>query len=152
VPHQATRRAALLPAVRLIALMLAVGIVVVLHGTAPAKADRYPIAVIRVLDKVTARVRTMDAPVDKPVQFGSLTIVAHACDKRPPEETPETAAFLEITETKSGGAAQTVFSGWMFASSPSLSAMEDPIYDVWVIDCSNTTDSASPATSGGKEE
>ncbi len=121
-------------------------------GITPALADPLPIAVIRVLDKVTARVRTIEAPIDQPVRFATLTIVARTCDKRPPEETPEAAAFLEISEGKAGETGQPVFSGWMFASTPSLSAMEHPIYDVWVIDCASTDDSAPAAASPGNEE
>jgi hypothetical protein len=121
-------------------------------GMLPALADPLPIAVIRVLDKVTARVRTIEAPIDQPVQFATLSIIVRTCDKRPPEETPESAAFLEITEGRVGEARQPVFSGWMFASTPSLSAMEHPIYDVWVIDCLSTDDSAPAATPSGNEE
>jgi hypothetical protein len=58
-----------------------------------------------------------------------------ACDKRPPEETPESAAFLQVVEQKPGEQPVTRFSGWMFASSPALSAMEHPVYDLWVLDC-----------------
>jgi hypothetical protein len=68
-------------------------------------------------------------------------IVVKACRKAPPEETPEVTAFLEITqlsapgvEAPSGDDAK-IFSGWMFASSPALNALEHPTYDVWVIDC-----------------
>jgi hypothetical protein len=121
-------------------------------GTAPALADPYPVAVIRVLDKVTARVRTLEAPIDQPVRFATLSIVARTCEKRPPEDTPLSAAFLEITEGKEGEPRQTVFTGWMFSSSPSLSAMENPIYDVWVIGCESRADSEPAATSSGKVE
>lgn len=95
----------------------------------------YPVAVLQTLDKVTGRVRTIDAPVDRPVRFGTLDIVARTCRKRPPEETPESAAFLQIRELRRGEEPRTVFSGWMFASSPAVSALEHPVYDVWVLDC-----------------
>ena len=69
------------------------------------------------------------------VRFGGLEIVAKACRKRPPEEQPESAAFLDIRETKvSGGDKTVLFAGWMFASSPALSAMEHPVYDIWVLE------------------
>lgn len=91
--------------------------------------------VLQGLDKVTARISTIDVPVGGAAKFGSLTIVARACQKSPPEEPPEAAAFLEITETPASAPAVSIFSGWMFASSPALSALEHPVYDVWVKDC-----------------
>jgi hypothetical protein len=111
------------------------------------------VAVLQGLDKTTARVSKFDAPIDKPVRFGTLVITARACFKHPPEETPETTAFLEIDETRPNGATnQTnrVFSGWMFASSPAISALEDPIYDVNVLDCRIPTTSAPPGGASGK--
>jgi hypothetical protein len=114
-----------------------------LAPAAAAQADPYEIAVLQALDKVSARVSPLEVPVGKTVTFGNLEITARACDKRPPEETPESAAFLEIVEAHEGEAPATQFVGWMFASSPALSAMEHPIYDVWVIDCKNASASAS---------
>ena len=112
----------------------------------PAAASAVPmkIVVLRGLDKITAHISTFDAPVGKTVNFGALQITPRACDKHPPEEAPESAAFLEIVEARPGEAPQTLFSGWMFASSPALSAMENPIYDLWVLDCRN-----EPSASGG---
>lgn len=94
-----------------------------------------PIAVLGGLDKVTARVVTIDAPVGQPVHFGTLEIVVRACRKHPPEEDPESAAFLDVWDLRPNQPAKSVFRGWMFASSPALSAMEHPIYDLWVLDC-----------------
>jgi hypothetical protein len=110
---------------------------------APAGANPMKFVVLRGLDKITAHVSTFTAPIDKMVQFGALQITARSCDKRPPEEVPESAAFLEIVEARPGETPQKLFSGWMFASSPALSALENPIYDLWVLDCSN--DSSLPA-------
>lgn len=112
-------------------------------------AEKYGVAVLRGLDKVTARVFTVEAPIGQVVRTGTLEIIARICDKRPPEETPESAAFLDIWEVRPGEPAESVFRGWMFASSPALSAMEHPVYDVWVVDCKNPATSASE-TSGDK--
>jgi hypothetical protein len=108
------------------------------------------VAVLQGLDKITARVSRFDAPIDQPVHFGTLVITVRACVKRPPEEPPETAAFLEIDEVRAdanSAATKRVFSGWMFASSPAISALEDPVYDVNVLDCKADTTAAplSPA-------
>lgn len=97
--------------------------------------ESMPHAVLQGLDKVTARVVTIEVPVGQPVEFGSLRITAQTCRKASPVEPPESAAFLEILEERPDEATEAVFSGWMFASSPALSALEHPVYDVWVIDC-----------------
>ncbi|MEK9673130.1 MAG: DUF2155 domain-containing protein [Rhodospirillaceae bacterium] len=91
--------------------------------------------VLQGLDKVTARVTTIQAEVGKAVRFGTLEIIPRQCDKRPPEETPESAAFLDIWEIRPGEPAVSLFRGWMFASSPALNALEHPVYDIWVLDC-----------------
>jgi hypothetical protein len=114
---------------------------------APAMAET--VAVLQGLDKTTARISKFEAPLGKPVTFGSLTITVRACNKRPPEEPPESAAFLEIDDKRPGDSkTERVFSGWMFASSPALSAMDHPVYDVGVLDCKN--ESGSSGSSGGK--
>ena len=108
-------------------------------------------AILQGLDKTTARVSTFEAPIDRSVKFGTLVITARACIKHPPEEPPESAAFLQIDELRSqsaGAESERIFSGWMFASSPALSALENPVYDISVLDCK--IPSASPAKSTGK--
>lgn len=108
----------------------------------PASAEEG--AVLQGLDKVTARISTLEAPQDKPVRFGTLEVIVRTCSKTPPEEPPETTAFLEIYDARPGEERVKVFSGWMFASSPALSAMEHAIYDVWVVDCINDSSSSGP--------
>lgn len=93
------------------------------------------IATIRALDKITARVRDIEAPIGVPVHFESFEIIVRTCHKRPPEETPETTAFVQITDHRHDGEDAQIFSGWMFASSPALNPVEHPTYDVWLIDC-----------------
>ena len=105
-------------------------------AAADAPSVPYALAVLQALDKVTARVTRLQAPVGEPVRFGSLEITARACLQTPPTEAPESAAFLQIDDIRPGGQeVRHVFSGWMFASSPAISALEHPVYDVWVIDC-----------------
>ena len=107
--------------------------------------EPYPIAVLRTLDKVTGRANTIEVPVDRETKFGTLSITVKACYKRPPEETPERAAFLIIYDEKPDEPPEKKFSGWMFASSPALSALEHPVYDLWVLDCEEKM-SKSPET------
>jgi hypothetical protein len=98
----------------------------------PANAQ---IAVLQGLDKVTARISTLDAPLERTIRFGTLSIVARHCSKTPPEELPEVKIYLEIQEARPGEVPIPLFRGWMFASSPAVSALEHPVYDVWAIDC-----------------
>lgn len=109
--------------------------VVALPAWAAAPTVEKPIAVLRALDKVTARVDEIEVQIEKPYNFGTIFITVHSCRVTTPEEQPETAAFLGVTEFKPGEAERQIFKGWMFASSPALSAMEHPIYDLWVIGC-----------------
>lgn len=113
--------------------------VVLMIGVLLAREAAAEVAVLQGLDKTTARISTFEAPVDQAVRFGSLEVMARRCHKTPPEEPPESAAFLEIVDQRPDTDAVTVFTGWMFASSPALSAMEHPVYDVWVIDCKDAS-------------
>ncbi len=97
-----------------------------------------PVAMLQALDKITARVKALPVKIGQGATFGTLSIQVMACRKAPPEDSPEAAAFLKITDTKSEPA-QVVFSGWMFASSPALSAMDHPVYDISVVDCTSET-------------
>ena len=91
--------------------------------------------VLQTLDKVTARVSTVTVSVGDLLDLGPLQIIAKHCDKRLPEEPPETIAFLDIWENRVGQLPSSIFRGWMFASSPGLNALEHPVYDVWLLDC-----------------
>lgn len=92
-------------------------------------------AVLRALDKVTARTTTFRVDVGTTVQFERIYIRVQACMMAAPLEDPESAAFVQTWETPTEGKPSWIFSGWMYASSPALSAMDHPVYDVWVIDC-----------------
>jgi hypothetical protein len=91
------------------------------------------------LDKVSGRIVAIEAPVGQSVHFGTLEMIVRTCRKRPPEEPPESAAFIDIWEIRSGEAAASLFRGWMFASSPALSSLEHPVYDVWLVDCADNS-------------
>lgn len=104
-----------------------------------------PVAMLQALDKITARIKKLPVKVGEKVPFGTLSIEVDACRKAPPEDPPQSAAFLKIADTRPGEAPQVVFSGWMFASSPALSAMDHAVYDISVVDCiSDATASAAP--------
>ncbi len=98
------------------------------------------------LDKIAARTAKFDVNLKQKVFYNTLIVTALACKTRPPEEPPESAAFLDIQERKPDGTVQKVFSGWMFASSPALNALEHPVYDVWVVSCKTVpAKTAAPA-------
>ena len=111
----------------------------------PGKDGVKRMAILRGLDKLTGQSAVVDAPVGVPVHYATLTITSKYCYSTPSSETPEAIAFLEIVDHRPDKPAQKVFSGWMWASSPSLNAMEHPLYDVWVISCkTNEPGQASP--------
>lgn len=93
------------------------------------------VAELQMLDKVTARVSVIRVPVDQPAQFGTLTIHVAACNARPPDEVPDAAAWLAISDSRRPADRQLVFRGWMFANAPGVHMLEHPVYDVRVLEC-----------------
>lgn len=116
---------------------------VLLLGVAlPASADNLvgTSVVLRALDKVTATTQDFTVTIGDVLRYGSLEIDVKHCEKRPPEEIPETYAFLQITEDRTDGNGRDVegerlFSGWMVSSRPAISALDHAVFDVWVLDC-----------------
>lgn len=96
---------------------------------------RYNVALLQGLNKVTTKISPVESPVGTVARFGNLEIIARACWKSPPEEQPESAALLDIWELKPDEAPKRIFLGWMFASSPGISSLEHPVYDITVLDC-----------------
>ena len=134
-------------------LAVAVFLMACSSGSALGETTAEPVALLLGLDKITARVSKFEAQVGTPAQFGTLSIRVRDCEKNPPEETPESAAFVEIDETHPRENSKRLFSGWMFASSPALSGLEHPVYDVILLDC-RAASGSSPTASGsaaGKE-
>ncbi|MGI9481880.1 MAG: DUF2155 domain-containing protein [Hyphomicrobiales bacterium] len=112
---------------------------------APVRGENIenPIAVFAGLDKITATITTFEVPVNATKQFGLLRITPKVCYTRPPTETPETTSFVVIDEVQLNGKIRKIFSGWMFASSPGLNAVEHAVYDVWLTNCSTSSGSTS---------
>ena len=135
---------------RLSFLFLAAGAALgaaLVDGAAVAAAERR-LAVLQALDKVVARTSRLEAPLDRPVRFGTLRIVVRACHAAPPEEPPENVAFLEIDEVQHDERAVRLYTGWMFSSTPGLAALEHPVYDIWVLACTE----AAPAPENAASE
>jgi hypothetical protein len=102
-------------------------------------------AIFSGLDKITGRIISFDAAIGETVQFGALQVTARVCYTRPPTEATNTDAFVQVDEVTLQGEVRRIFSGWMFVASPGLHAVEHPIYDVWLTDCSSPIKVAEPA-------
>jgi hypothetical protein len=101
----------------------------------PSQKSENPTAVFAGLDKITGRITAFDVALNETVQFGALQVTPRACYTRPPTEAPHTDGFVEVDEVTLQGEIRRIFTGWVFAASPGLRAVEHPIYDVWLTDC-----------------
>ncbi|MDE3016094.1 MAG: DUF2155 domain-containing protein [Pseudomonadota bacterium] len=97
--------------------------------------DEYTTVALQGLNKVTGHISTLEGPVGAVLRFGTLEIVAHRCWKSSPDDRPENAALLDISELAPGEPPKRIFLGWMFSSSPGLSGLEHPVYDITVLAC-----------------
>ncbi len=93
------------------------------------------VAIFSALDKVTATIKKLEVPLGQTVEFGSLKVTPRVCYTRSPTEPPKTTTFVEVEETGLDGKQTKIFSGWMFAESPGLNAVEHPVFDVWLTSC-----------------
>jgi hypothetical protein len=125
--------------------LFAPALMIVLPATgAAAGMTAEPTAVLQGLDKITARVSRFEVPVGKRANFFTLSIAVRECRRSAPEDRPESAAFVEIYENRPGEEGFRLFSGWMFSSSPALSALEHPVYDVNLLECKAPPGSSPP--------
>ena len=107
----------------------------------PALADTIanPVAEFSGLDKITGRLTSFDVYIDETVQFGALQITPRACYTRPPTEAQRTSVFVEVDQVSLRGTVDRIFTGWMFADSPALNAIDHAVYDIWLIDCKQSS-------------
>jgi hypothetical protein len=136
---------------RFVGLLVVALIGPILAGPAQAEKIRNAVAVFAALDKVTGRISHLDIPINQTVQFGALKVTPRVCNTRPPTEPPHTDAFVEVDEIKLSGEIQRIFTGWMFAESPGLHAVEHPVFDVWLTKC-NTSAPVAPDGSSENAE
>ncbi|MGB3282757.1 MAG: DUF2155 domain-containing protein, partial [Methylovirgula sp.] len=106
-------------------------------GIHPAAADKikHSIAVFSGLDKITGRIISFEVATNETVQFGTLQITERVCYTRPPTEAPQTDTFVEVDDLGADKKAKRIFTGWMFAASPGLHALDHPVYDIWLTGC-----------------
>ncbi len=99
------------------------------------------------IDKITGRIIKFDVYIGGTVQFGALQVTPRVCYSRPVTETPKTTSFLEVDEITLDRKIRRIFTGWMFADSPGLNAVEHSIYDIWLNDCKQESDITPPSDS-----
>ncbi|RUX92820.1 DUF2155 domain-containing protein [Mesorhizobium sp. M7D.F.Ca.US.004.03.1.1] len=118
----------------------------------PAGANRVtnPVAEFAGIDKITGRIITFDVYIDETVQFGALQVTPRVCYSRPQTEEPKTDSFVEVDEITLDRKIRRIFTGWMFAESPGLNAVEHAVYDVWLKECKQKSD--VPAPDGAKAD
>ena len=131
-------------------------------GASPVAAAEVanPIAVFSGLDKITGATTTFEISIGQEKQFGGLLVKPDVCYTREITEEPQTASFVEVTEVQLDNSHKRIFSGWMFAESPALNAVEHPVYDVWLVGCRDPKappvpieEAPTPSTEpGGTEE
>nr|WP_244404253.1 DUF2155 domain-containing protein [Fulvimarina pelagi] len=104
-----------------------------------------PVAVFSGLDKITGRLTDFDVFIDETVQFGALQVTPRVCKTSAEGEATQTDAFVEVDEITLDREIRRIFSGWMFAASPGLNAVEHPVYDVWLKSCKTESDVPAPS-------
>ncbi|MBB3964100.1 DUF2155 domain-containing protein [Rhizobium metallidurans] len=131
------------PVLRAAGIALALGSSFLPQTALAARIDN-PVAVFSGLDKITGRITTFDVYVNETVQFGALQVTPKACYSRDQTEAQKIDGFVEVDEITLDRKIRRIFTGWMFADSPGLNAVEHPIYDVWLKDCKATSDVPAP--------
>ena len=97
---------------------------------------------LKILDKITSHIESIDLGMNKDYEFGTLQIKIYTCFKSPPEEVPENYVLLKILDNLIiDDNNKNIYQGWMISSSPSATPLEHAIYDVWVSDCKIDNDS-----------
>ncbi|NTJ64084.1 DUF2155 domain-containing protein [Agrobacterium rhizogenes] len=139
-------RSASLRALAVAGVALVAGIMAA--STAEAARIANPVAVFSGLDKITGRITTFDVYINETVQFGALQVTPRACYSRDDTEQQKVDGFVEVDEITLDRRIRRIFTGWMFADSPGLNAVEHPIYDVWLKECKQKSDVPAPDTAG----
>jgi hypothetical protein len=127
------------------AALLAAGL---LASGAAISAERVsnPVAEFTGIDKITGRIITFDVYINETVQFGALQVTPRVCYSAPQSEEPKTDSFVEVDEITLDRKIRRIFTGWMFAESPGLNAVEHAVYDVWLKSCKQKSDVPPPDT------
>ncbi len=134
---------------RLSRTLLGSALVCVFATSASAQRIENATAIFAALDKVTARIQKLEVKLGDTVTFGALRITPRACYTRAPTEAPKTTSFVQVDEILLDGKQNRIFSGWMFAESPGLNAVEHPVFDVWLTECTQPQRGSAPPPAKG---
>ncbi|WP_342642491.1 DUF2155 domain-containing protein [Rhodoligotrophos ferricapiens] len=129
--------------------MLALGLVLTSPARAQAETISNPVAVFSGLDKITATITTLQVPINTTKRFGQIEVTPKVCYSRPATEEPKTSTFVEIDEIEEDGSKKRIFTGWMFAESPALNALEHPVFDIWLTSCTDPNKAPEAAPDQG---
>ena len=129
--------------------LLGSALVCVFATSASAQRIENATAIFAALDQVTARIQKLEVKLGDTVTFGALRITPRACYTRAPTEAPKTTSFVQVDEVLLDGKQNRIFSGWMFAESPGLNAVEHPVFDVWLTECTQPQRGSAPPPSKG---
>ena len=130
---------------RLLAAVALAGSTALAPNVAKAARIENPVAVFSGIDKITGRITTFDVYINETVQFGALQVTPRVCYSRDETEAPKTDTFVEVDEITLDRKIRRIFTGWMFADSPGLNAVDHPVYDVWLKECKQASDVPPPA-------
>ena len=122
------------------------GLVALVVAANPARAERSenPVAQFTGIDKITGRTITFDVYINETVQFGALQVTPRVCYSRTDNEAPGSSTFVEVDEITLDRKIRRIFTGWMFADSPGLNAVEHPVYDIWLKACKGKSEVPPP--------
>ena len=110
-----------------------------------------PVAVFSGIDKITGRITSFDVYIGETVQFGALQVTPRVCYSRDDTEAQKVTTFVEVDEITLDRKIRRIFTGWMFADSPGLNAVEHPVYDVWLTECKAKSEVPPPETAESGE-
>lgn len=121
------------------------GVVVIFSTICQVQAERVSngIAVFAGLDKITGQTTRFEVSLGEVYQYGALQVTPRACYTSSKDEPTRTTGFVEVNEITLDKKVRRIFTGWMFADSPGLNAVEHPIYDVWLKDCKQSSQNLS---------
>lgn len=121
---------------------LAVGIVA---ASAQDARVANPVAEFVGLDKITGQTTPFDVYINETVQFGALQITPRVCNTAAATDQAQTTTFVEVREVTLDRDIRPLFTGWMFADDPGLSAVDHAVYDVWLKSCKSESDVPPPS-------
>ncbi|WP_376775900.1 DUF2155 domain-containing protein [Rhizobium populisoli] len=129
---------------RTVGALVALVSILAADGVSAARISN-PVAVFKGIDKITGRITTFDVYVNETVQYGALQVTPKVCYSRDETEAQKVDGFIEVDEITLDRKIRRIFTGWMFADSPGLNAVEHPIYDIWLTGCKQNSDVPPPA-------